>query len=184
MSALTNDKTVLCDELFLRIASGEQEAFRTLYQATSGAIYGYALSLLKNREDAEDVMQETYIRIRRYAAQYQEMGKPMAWILTITRNLACRKLEERQRISYLEIDEIENKLDFSSNPEMEQRLVLESAFQILSDQERQIIVLHAVGGMRYREISSMLHKPLSTVLSCYHRAVKKLRVQLQERSEL
>lgn len=182
MRALTNEKTSLCGALFRQIAEGEKEAFRILYQETSGAVYGYALSLLQNKEDAEDIMQETYIRIRMYAAQYNEMGKPMAWILTITRNLACRRLEEQKRTCCVEAEEIEKKMDFSLNPDVEQRMVLEAAFRILDAQERQIIVLHAVGGMRHREISNMLHKPLSTVLSCYHRALKKLRRELQERS--
>lgn len=60
-------------------------------------------------------------------------------------------------------------------------MVLETAFQVLSREECQIIVLHAVSGLKHREISEVLQIPLSTVLSKYNRGIKKLRKQLEER---
>ena len=71
------------EKLFERITLGEKDAFFELYQQSSNAIFSYALSLMRNREDAEDVMQETYLKIRSAAHLYSSQGKPMAWILTI-----------------------------------------------------------------------------------------------------
>ena len=64
--------------------------------------------------------------------------------------------------------------------EEEDRLVLETAFRVLSKEECQIIVLHAVSGMKHREISQIMGIPLSTILSKYHRGIQKLREQLEE----
>lgn len=59
-------------------------------------------------------------------------------------------------------------------------VILETAFRILSKEECQIIILHAVSGLKHREIGGILHLPLSTVLSKYNRGIKKLRAQLEE----
>lgn len=60
----------------------------------------------------------------------------------------------------------------------EDRLILRTAMEALSDEERQIVALHALSGFRHREIAEVLELPLATVLSKYHRALKKLRSRL------
>lgn len=167
--------------LFEKIAQGEREAFYTVYQQTKQAVYGFALSILRCREDAEDVMQDTYLKIRENAANYKEQGKPLAWILTITRNLAYMKLREKQKNSRTELSELENVIEFTRVVDVEQRVTLEKAFDVLSAEERQIVMLHAVTGLKHKEIGEILHKPLATVLSKYSRALKKLEKELDER---
>ena len=66
------------------IAFGKKEAVKKLYELTSPQIYGFALSILKNIHEAEDVLHDVYIKIIENAHTYEENGKPMAWILTIT----------------------------------------------------------------------------------------------------
>ena len=61
----------------------------------------------------------------------------------------------------------------------EDRQILQTALASLADQERQVVMLHAVTGLKHREIATLLQVPLATVLSKYHRALKKLRVQLE-----
>ena len=61
----------------------------------------------------------------------------------------------------------------------EDREVLQQALASLGDVERQVVLLHAVTGLKHREIAALLEMPLATVLSKYHRALKKLRVQLE-----
>ena len=71
-------------------------------------------------------------------------------------------------------------MDFSSVENAEQRVLVEMLFKHLTDEEKQILVLHAVSGMKYREIASFMDIPLNTVLSKYHRAVKKLKERITE----
>ena len=82
----------LDENLILRMANGDGHAFTELYQLTSGAVYGFALSILRNREDAEDVMHDAFIKTYTGAVTYKPTGKPLAWILTIVRNLAYNKI--------------------------------------------------------------------------------------------
>ena len=85
------------DRCIERVAMCDRDAFAVLYRSTSGAVFAYALSVLKNRQDAEDVLHDCYVNIYQTAQAYRSEGKPMAWIMTVTRNLCLHKLRERSR---------------------------------------------------------------------------------------
>ena len=76
------------EELIARIGRGDREALRELYEKTARAVYAFALAQLRDPEGAQDVMQDTFLKIRAAAHLYRPMGKPMAWLFTIARNLA------------------------------------------------------------------------------------------------
>lgn len=167
------------EELLRQIALGSQQAFEELYRATDSAIYGYALSLMRNHHEAQDVMMDTYLKIRCAAHLYMPMGKPMAWILTITKNIARTKLRSAGR--QIPLDDLEETTP-SFDRDSEEAVALEQAMKVLGDQERQILILHAVTGLKHREIAEMLGMPLATVLSKYDRSLKKLKKALEEDS--
>lgn len=165
------------EELLRQIALGSQQAFGELYRATDSAIYGYALSLMRNHHEAQDIMMDTYLKIRCAAHLYMPMGKPMAWILTITKNIARTKLRSAGR--QIPLDDLEETTP-SFDRDSEEAVALEQAMKVLGDQERQILILHAVTGLKHREIAEMLGMPLATVLSKYARSLKKLKKALEE----
>lgn len=76
----TGGKPALTEELFVKISNGDNKAFADLYTDKYQAVYGFLLSILNNREEAEDILQETYIKIRENASNYKHKEKPMAWI--------------------------------------------------------------------------------------------------------
>ena len=82
----------LDENLIIRMASNDGAAFRELYQQTSGVVYGFAMSILRNKHDAEDVMHDAFIKIYSGAVTYKPSGNPMAWILTIVRNLCLNRI--------------------------------------------------------------------------------------------
>jgi len=168
------------ENLISRIAAGEKQALETLYMETKTAVYGFVLSIVRNPHTAEDIMQETYVKIYVSAEGYEPRGKPMAWILTIARNLSMMKLREKssKHIS-LEQDWSDAKSDDGVERSLD-RIVLETAMNILSEDERQIITLHDVAGMKHREISKILQIPLPTVLSKYRRTLSKLKEHIKE----
>lgn len=170
----------ITEQYIARIAAKDKEAFAALYEQTHTAVYGFALSILKNRQEAEDVLHDTYLRIWQSAGSYTPEGKPLAWIFTITRNLARMCLREQSRIVTLPPEEWQGLFDDVPAVDREDRLVLESLLGTLSDEERQIVMLHIVAGFKHREIAAFLQLPLSTVLSRYSRSLKKLRTALKE----
>ena len=93
------------EENLAQIALGSQQAFENLYRATDSSIYGYALSLTRNHHEAQDIMMETYLKIRCAAHLYIPQGKPMAWILTITKNIARTRMRSAGR--QIPLEEVE-----------------------------------------------------------------------------
>ncbi len=167
------DRTI--DSLLEAIADRQSGALETLYHKTDKAVYAYALSILKNAYDAEDAMQNSYIKIFQSAQSYRSEGKPMAWILTIVRNLCLNILNENKKtLPLADADYIRTETN------ADDRLILSSCMELLDDMERQIVVLHAVAGFKHREIAQYLSIELSTVLSKYSRALKKMKRRVQE----
>ena len=166
------------EALICAVADGSMAAFQELYEQASRAVYGYALSIVKNRYDAEDIMQDTFIKVREAAHLYRAQGTPMAWLLTITKNLAYMKFRADARTVCSEQPEPEDEPDLSGIGAALDRMVLKAALSQLDEQERQIIILHAVSGLKYREISDMMGLPLGSVLSKSHRSLKKLQQYL------
>ena len=167
------------DDLLFRIAAGEQAALAQLYEHTQASVFGFALSILKNTHDAEDVLHDCYVAVWQGAAGYRSRGKPLAWILTVTRNLCLQQLRTRSRVADLAPEDWESYLADKEGVTLEDRSILRSCMEQLRDEERQIVTLHALSGFKHREIAAILQLPLPTVLSKYHRAVKRLKQHLQ-----
>ena len=160
--------------LLAGLAAGNRDSLAALYHRTRAAVYGLALSYLKNGHDAEDVTQDTFVRAWDKADQYRPQGKPLGWLLAIARNLALMKLRDRGKSQDLPEDQWENLAIENPMVTLEDRQLLTAAMAFLTDQERQVVILHAVTGLRHKEIAALLEIPLATALSKYHRALKKL----------
>ena len=166
------------DELIVQVSQGNTAALEKIYVETKAAVYGFALSILKNSHQAEDVLQDTYIKIMSAAHLYNQGTKPMSWIMTITKNLVLMKLREAGRFSdppeYYEPSVESHAVKF------ENKSVLSAALRVLSEEESAIVMMHCVSGMKHREIADFMGIPLSTVLSKYNRALKKMKNELKE----
>lgn len=179
-SGQSGRKDGVVENCIARIAVGDQDALALLYEHTHAAVYGFALSILKNRHDAEDVLQDAYLQIWTAAGSYASAGKPLAWIFTITRNLALMRIREQSRTVAVAPEDWQSL--FADEPAVnhEDRLLLASLLDVLTDEERQIVILHSMTGLKHREIAGLLDLRLGTVLSKYNRALKKLRNALKE----
>ncbi len=163
------------DECLFKMAKGDKNALADLYNATSSGVYAFALSILKNTVDAEDVLQDCFINMYAAAENYTSNGKPMAWILTITKNLCFGKIRKQKRNADDEVKDWQSELKNNEALQTEDRIILASCMEQLSDEERNILILHAVSGFKHREIAEILDMRLSTVLSKYNRSLKKLK---------
>ena len=164
------DRQSEIEALLLRLSSGDESAMEPLYTAIRPGVYAYALSLTRSIQDAEDVLHDAFLRI----------CEALPWVLTIARNLALSRLREHGRADMLPYEDWEKLTARLPRVTAEDRLVLYAALYRLTAAERQIVTLHAVSGFLHRECASMLRLPLSTVLSKYNRAIKKLQQALEE----
>lgn len=172
------------DRLLLLMKSGDMDGFRRLYELTARGVYSYALSILRHPQDAEEVMQDTYLTAWRQAGQYESEGKPMAWLLTIAKNLCYMRLRRQKDHPYISYEELEEEEPGELCSQIElapEKQMLLDALESLEEEERKIILLHDAGDMKHREIAEYLGCPLSTVLSRYRRALKRLQKIVDEK---
>lgn len=160
--------------LLAEIAEGKIFAMGELYDLIKTDVFAYALSKTANYTEAEDVSQETFVKVYKYARQYLPKGKPMAWIITIELNIIRRQFQLKSRT--VSIEEGFEKLSCSEDMEgaIATSVFINDMLKLLNEDEREIIVLHDVSGFKHREIAELVEKPLATVLSKYNRAIKKL----------
>ena len=167
------------EQLLLRTGQGDRDAFARLYSLTRDGVYALALSLLHDAHEAQDIAQDTFVKVWESAPAYRPQGSPMAWLLTVARNLARTRLRQGGRQVGLD-EEAWNAIPAAA-PDVspEDLQLLQEALARLSPEERQIVLLHAAAGLKHRETAQLLELPLSTVLSKYHRGLKKLKALMK-----
>lgn len=163
------------ERLLSGIAAGRPEDMSELYSRTRTAVYSLALSYLGNAHDAQDITQDTFVQIWERAGQYRPGGSPMGWLLTVCRNLALMRIRRADRHADLDDPGWDAIPAEEKGISVEERALLQDALSLLDENERRIVMLHAAAGMKHRETAALLEMPLPTVLSKYHRAIKKLR---------
>lgn len=159
------------DELMSAVAEGDNAAFERLYRETAKGIYAFAYSYLNNRGDAEDVMQQTFLQIKRKAYTYRRGTNARAWMLQIVKNLSLDELRRRKRSADGLFESGKTGQGISPPPESS---ALDYMMGHLTPEEREIVLLHALWGYKHREIAKQLQMPLGTVTWRYQSAVKKL----------
>ena len=163
------------DKLLCRVADGDNNAFEQLYIKTGRGVFAFVLSYLHSRQDAEDVVQNVYLKIKTSVCGYRRGTNATAWILQIAKNSAIDFLRQRKQQVYL--DEIENvgKEDEISGGE-----VMTAIETTLNEEEQRIVILHVLWGYKHHEIGKILSLPTGTVTSKYKRSIEKLQKVLKE----
>jgi len=170
------------------------QKFDELYDTFRTAVYSFAYSLTQNRGEAEDLFQETWLRVARYFPKVLDMKKVKAWLFTITANLhkdALRKKRTRRLFLFQkkwvadqdltgceEIPEHASTAETKGSEQVEMSHAISQAVSSLPDQHRLVFTLKEIAGFKQSEISEILGLPIGTVKSVMFRAVKKLRQDL------
>jgi len=177
------EKNTAIDECMERLGKGDVEAMGELYELIKTDVFAFALSKTADRDLSEDITHDTFVQIYRNAALYRSEGKPLSWIFTVEMNLIRRACKRSERIvgNDEHIENLSDETDFAES--FVRSEFIAELLSVLSEEEREIISLHVVSGLKHREISSLLSMPLPTVLSKYHRALKKLKAKVKEGDE-
>ena len=139
-------------QLLIRIADGEWEALAELYRRTRAAVYGLALSYLKNAHDAQDLTQDVYVQVWDCAEQYRPTGSPMGWLLAVCRSLCLMRLRREARHTALSEEEWDAIPAQECGLSADERILLQHTLASLSDEKRRIVLLDLV-------FSAPLHFP-------------------------
>ncbi|MBN2091601.1 RNA polymerase sigma factor [candidate division KSB1 bacterium] len=176
------------DELKNCFLKNDPEAFDRLFHQYKSDVYRFILYLTRNKQEAEDIFQETWLRVVRNLKTLNEVRDLKAWIFTIAMNLFRDQIRQNRfhRLFMLplknksEDDDQESIIptvrDSSRDIDIQQRI--QAALQKLSEKQRQIFILKEIEGFKHEEISEMLHIPVGTIKSLLHRAISKLQKEL------
>jgi RNA polymerase sigma-70 factor, ECF subfamily len=168
------------EAMIARIALGDRKAFTNLYDATSAKLFGVALRVLNNRAEAEDALQEVFVKVWNSADRYQVNGlSPMTWLITIMRNHAIDRLRARRGATG-DLDEAAELADLSPGPEA-QLIAKSEAGRIAGclgqlDPDKADAVRRAyMEGETYAELAVRYAQPLNTIRTWLRRSLLKLR---------
>lgn len=170
-----------------RIAAGDQEAFRTLYEYYVDLVYSMALKVMRDPTAAEDVVQDVFLRVWQRADQFDaSRGRLATWLLSMARNRAIDLLRRhnRQRTVANALDETRDDSALAAHWYAERDIAVHLSLDILPPEQRQCIELAFFYGLSHQDIAEMLHLPLGTVKSRIRMGMQKLRAALRaEQSE-
>jgi RNA polymerase sigma-70 factor (ECF subfamily) len=168
--------------LLKRAATGDRSAFQAFYAATSARIFGLLLQMLRNRATAEDLLQETYVRIWERAWQYDPaQGAGLSWAFVTARNLAIDHMRRKRFEGAMPEDYAEVTADAGALGQVSGRvdaIALGKCLSGLDERQRDAIVLAYCSGFSYEELSDRLKAPVGTVKTWVARGLVKLRACL------
>lgn len=165
-------------ELFYMLCEDKhtaERAFSELFSRHSPRIYAYCRRFIGNREEAQDIFQETFIRFHQSASNERDMTNVPAYLLRIARNLCVNfKKREKQAISYEEYMVADYESE-NANEKSEMLDLIKDALEVLPDEYKEPFILREYHGLTYNEISDIVGVPLSNVKIRIHRAKQKIK---------
>jgi len=164
------------------------EEFEGVALAHMDSIYRFALCMAKNESDAQDLVQDTYLKAYRFFDQFQEGTNCKAWLLTILKNTFINSIRrDRRHPQMLRLSEMgERGLELSADADPEGKVFedlfdddVTAAMDAMPDSYRTVVLLADVEGLSYREIADIVGCPIGTVMSRLSRGRRLLRKKLQ-----
>jgi RNA polymerase sigma-70 factor (ECF subfamily) len=184
MSKPTEKET---DFILMRaIQKGDMVAFNSLVDRYKDRLMNVIGRMLSSQEEAEDIVQETFVRVYQHRQSFNFQHCLSTWIYTIGLNLARNELRKRKRFKFHEISEMQgNEREFAVEPKLPSRLpeVLSAAIDTLPQKYREAFMLRDIEEMPYEEVAKILDVPLGTVKSRVNRARLMLRDKLRPKLE-
>lgn len=151
----------------------QEKRFLALYEKYKTPVYFYAVSMLKDKGLAEDVMQETFIRVRAHAHECRTYHNVKTWILRITHNLALNCIRDRAvETCFEDLDAVSEEFGQKTVDESD---YIDFVLGQLSEEERLVFSLHHLYKYKYREIAEIRQLPIGTVQTHCRSAREKLK---------
>lgn len=194
----SNEKRTSLDDgdLIRQYRAGDNQAFERLVENHLEAVYSFVARYVGNNSEAEDIVQDVFIKIWKHLGRFDTQRNFRTWIFTIAKNTALDWLKKKRAITFSELtvndetgpafEETLAAFDEPTAPELfDQTLdqeALSAALASLPTDYRAVVILRLDSQLTFREIAETLNKPLNTVKSHYRRAVSILNERLSPRS--
>ncbi|MEG0529048.1 MAG: sigma-70 family RNA polymerase sigma factor [Bacilli bacterium] len=174
----TMDRVYDSKTLYLLInkyIDGDEESFNEFYEALKRPVFYNILSYVQNYEIAEDILQDTFVQFLNSLSKVKKEKDIAGYIFTISRNLSLNHLNKNKKIVQNEeyLDIYASSAD-NTREEIEHNELLDKIKLILKSDEYQILVLHIMNELSFKEISKLLNIPIGTLTWKYQEAIKKV----------
>ena len=171
------------DSLIRQAIQGDRLAFTCLYDIHVDRIYRHVYYRLSNRDDAEDITQEVFIRAWKAIKRYRQTGVPfIAWLISIAHNLIVDYYRARKKsVLQLDMDVLSRDDEPSIEATLERKLKQEhirNAISGLKDERQKVILMRFIDGLSYTEIARALNKSEGAIRVTLYRALNDLRRML------
>ena len=165
------------------LKKGDFEAFDRLFWCYNQRLYHFALSILKNNEDARDVVQEVFLRVWKNRENLEEQSSLQSFLFTISYNIIVdtmrKKVSDRNFRDYLQKNAIGKESQVEKEVEFnELRTIYNNAVEELPLERKKIYKLHRFENMKYEEIADQLELSVNTVRSQMYKAISYLRKRI------
>jgi len=182
---MMNLKKLTDEELMLRFQNGDEDSYSELVERYKNKLMNHIFYYMKDRESAEDIVQDTFVRVYLNKEKYKEIAKVSTWIYTIAINLAKTALSRSGKMNSFSITgkdgendyEIKDKHSSTDRDVLKNELsdIIMSSIDSLEEKFREIVMLRDIDEMSYEEIAALLQIPTGTVKSRLNRARLNLR---------
>lgn len=169
---------MIIQKLFKKAQSGNDKAFLKLFQPYETEVYRIAYVYVKNETDALDVVQETAYKAFDKIHTLKERQYFKTWLIKIAINSALNLLKQKEKIVLM--NEVITESAFEPFSDPTEQILLTQLIDHLTAEEKTVVLLKYYEDLTYTEISKILHIPLGTAKSICYRALKKLRLQIEE----
>ena len=172
--------------LMQAVQRGDMVAFNSIVDRYKDRLMNVIGRMLSSTEEAEDVVQETFVRVYQHRQSFNFQHCFSTWIYTIALNLARNELRKRKRFKFLDVNDMQGaESELAVEMKLPSRIpqVLEAAIQDLPEKYRTAFMLRDIQEMPYEEVAKVLNVPLGTVKSRVNRARMMLKEVLQPRLE-
>jgi RNA polymerase sigma-70 factor (ECF subfamily) len=188
------------EDLMVKYQQGEVRAFEILLTRHRKAVYNFVLRYVGDKETAEDLLQETFMRVIKGADAYKRQAKFTTWLYTIARNLCVDQTRRRKHRRHASLDApmaadddsgtlldvIPSKEMGSDRKSVNKQLYakLQGAISALSEEQREVFLMREFLDMPFKQIADVVGVPENTVKSRMRYALEKLRLDLDEYKDL
>lgn len=185
MSNATSTASDPVAALLRDVADGQRDALERLYRDTSASLLGICIKLLRDRDEAEDVLQEVFVTVWAKANQFDAArARGMTWLGSIARNRSIDRLRARPQAVWVDIDDTPGLADEGMDPvghatQAQDRSRLDDCFDELDENRQQLIRRAFFEGMTYEELARRNDSPLGTVKSWIRRSLQQLKACLE-----
>lgn len=161
-------------ELFCRLKKKEKNAYEELYKKYSSLVYKIAFSILKDKENAEDIMQNVFIKIANLSEEKLPTNYEASWLYSVTKNEAISYIRKNKEM--VSIEEVTQNSEEDKIKEILQKENYEKLISSLEQKEKQIISLKVEVGLTFKEIAKILNMPIGTIQWKYYKSLHSLKL--------